>query len=101
MNPDEKRYRRLTPEQKVIRALRSLIRGEVLYANFPPMVSEGTIKRIEALGLEIQREHPLHEPPMYYPLIRGFRPRLGEEEKWKARAEAILGELEARCDVQA
>jgi len=46
------------------RTVRRLLAGET------PNLRKLTIEKLAALGLIVQREHPLHEPPLCYPLHR-------------------------------
>lgn len=47
------------------RTIRRLLDGEC------PDLRKSTIEKLHAMGLTVQRERPLHEPPLCYPLHRG------------------------------
>jgi hypothetical protein len=59
-----------------------IARGEVYRC------SKAAVAEADALGLSIQREHPLHEPPFWYAAVRRFdRAALAD---WISKAEQAM-----------
>jgi hypothetical protein len=75
------------PSEALKRTLKRLLEKSEAYK-----VPQSVLDEAHRWGVPIQREHPLHEPPFYYPLIADrFRiPTRKQRERWNNRARAII-----------
>lgn len=56
-------------------------RGE-MYFGQSPRISRAECRELKEMGLRLQCEHPIHEPPFVFPLKR---------KEFETRAEQIMG----------